>query len=273
MTIMTYEQEKESLARVLRDKIFSYKAARPNLSSSQIASKFGMSNSTFSRLENLDIKNPTFDQIIKVFNGTGSNGDLIQYLKKRYPEIAVTYAKIYQNTTDSSYIRHEVLEYLVNPETNKLMVLAFSECGLSRELVKEEFGNDGLRKLEMLIEKSILIKKDDRYYPHDKNMAIVPTQKDTKKLVELSLKDFYDLSGFEEGSASNFLSFQSESIDSERVYPHIISLLKEMNQRIRSIFNDPENRGDETVFVSLISDTVLKNDLVARKKQLKGKLQ
>ena len=97
MTTMTYEQEKESLARVLRDKIFSYKAARPNLSSSQIASKFGMSNSTFSRLENLDIKNPTFDQVMRIFIGTGDKPGLLEYLKKYYPDLIHLYEDFSRN--------------------------------------------------------------------------------------------------------------------------------------------------------------------------------
>lgn len=266
---MTYEQEKESLARVLRDKIFSYKAARPNLSSSQIASKFGMSNSTFSRLENLDIKNPTFDQIIKIFNGTGAQAEMMDYLKRYYPQITRAYMEAFPQIADGSAVSAEVKSYVTNPETCKIMLLAFSECGVSKDQIKEEYGNNGVRTLEYLVDKTILIEKDERFFPKDKGVFL--TQEDTKFLAQYALENFYDVRGFEEETASNYLTFQSEGIDLDRVYPQIISLLRELTGRVRTIFNNPENHGEDTVFVSLISDSIMKNDL--RKRTIKGKIQ
>ena len=269
MTTMTYEQEKESLARVLRDKIFSYKAARPNLSSSQIASKFGMSSSTFSRLENLDIKTPTFDQVIRIFKGTGDKEGLLKYLKEYYPELINVYLDFAKDGV--SVISEQNVKFLTDERTSKLMLLAYSKCGLSLELVKEEFGKEGLRNLELLVSKGALKERNGSFYPDDE--AVMLSQSDTKFLCEYSIKDLYNLTGFESGEAGNYLTFQSESIDLDRVYPQIVSLLQETNQRVREIFNNPENHGKDTVFVTLVSDSIIPNDLRKRNLEIKGTIQ
>lgn len=268
----TYAQEQASLAGVLRERILDYKKARPNLSSQQIATKFGMSSSTFNRIENLDIKTPTFDQVIKVFNGTGCRGDLLAYLKGNYPEIAQAYLGHYpQSESGASIVSNDIKKYLVDPSTSKLMILAFSKCGLCRDQVKEEFGNDGIRSLDFLIDQGVLVKKGERYFPREKGTIL--SQKDTKYLCEHTLKQCYDLRGLEEERAANYMTFQSESIDIDKAYPLIIGLLKEVNQRVREIFNNSEFEGDDTVFVSLVSDTVLTNDLRRRNNLKKRNLQ
>lgn len=250
----------EDLAMMLRRKIRAYKKARPNLSSHQIAKKFGMSSATFSRIENLDIKNPTFDQVIKVLTGTGDHKDVLAYLKMHYPQIARIYSEGFSEKDESMFLRGKSAEYMTNPRTSKLMIMALSECGLKKSVVKDEFGNEGLRTLDFLIEKGILYSMDGELFrPKESGSAV--DMKTTKALVNRALNDFYDVKGYEERTSMNFLSFQSESINLEKVYPMIISLLSELQQNVRTIFNDPSNKGEETVFVSMISDSLIKNDL------------
>ncbi|MBT7609891.1 MAG: helix-turn-helix transcriptional regulator [Bacteriovoracaceae bacterium] len=254
---------KEDLANMLRRKILSYKSARPNLSSQQIAKKFGMSSSTFSRIENLDIKTPTFDQVIKILTGTGHHKDLLGYLNENYPEIASTYKKGYSQPLGSEFISEDIADHLIDPQTSKLMLIAHSVSGLKKSVIIEEFGNSGLRILDSLIEKDILIEKESGvYFPRENGSML--DQRATRSLVDRSINDFYNINGFEDRTAANFLTFQSESIDLEKVYPMILSLLSELQRNVRDIFNDPENHGDETVFVSTVSDSLIKNNLATK---------
>lgn len=264
MTTMTYEQEKESLARVLRDKIFSYKAARPNLSSAQIASKFGMSNSTFSRLENLDIKNPTFDQVVKIFNGVGDRDSLIQFLENNYPNLVEVFQE-YIAKGMNPFLSPEMCSYLEDPVTSKIMILAGSSCGLPIELVKEEFGNSGIAICEDLRGKNLLIQQDERFFINSKSSGI--TNKTILELIKNVSTGMFDLSGLEDGEALNYISFRSESIDLERVYPQIICILKETNTKIKSIMDNPDNSGEDTVYVGVISDSILRNKLTKNKRK------
>lgn len=261
----TYAQEQESLARVLRDKIFKYKAARPNLSSSQIASKFGMSSSTFCRLENLDIKTPTFDQIIKVFNGTGSDEDLITYLKRNYPRLVEVFNESISNGV-SPFMNQDLCEYLESPSTSKIMVLAGSKSGLPIDLVKEEFGNNGVKVCDDLYEKGILVINENNYFINSEVKGV--TNKTILDLIKNSANDFFDLEGLNNGDSLNYLSFRSESIDLDRVYPQIVSLLKETNTQIKSIMDNPDNMGESTVFVGMISDSIIRNTICKEKEVL-----
>lgn len=265
MTTMTYEQEKESLARVLRDKIFSYKAARPNLSSSQIASKFGMSSSTFSRLENLDIKTPTFDQVVKIFNGVGDRDALVQYLEINYPNLTGVFQE-YIAKGMNPFLTPEMCSYLEDPTTSKLMILAGSKSGLPQELVKEEFGNSGLAICVDLVEKDLLVNREGRFFINSTSSGI--TNKTILELIKNVSTGMFDLAGLEAGDALNYISFRSESIDLERVYPQIVSILKETNAKIKLIMDNPENRGEDTVYVGVISDSILKNKLTKNKRKM-----
>jgi transcriptional regulator with XRE-family HTH domain len=254
---------KEDLAHMLRRKILAYKSVRPNLSSQQIAKKFGMSSSTFSRIENLDIKTPTFDQVIKILTGTGHHKDLLSYLNENYPEIASTYKRGYSQPVGTKFINTDIADYLIDPQTSKLMLIAHSVSGLKKSVVLEEFGKAGLRLVNTLLEKDILVEKEvDIYYPKEKGSML--DQRSTRSLVRRSITDFYNINGFEDRTASNFLTFQSESINLEKVYPVIINLLSELQTNVRNIFNNPSNHGEDTVFVSTISDSLIKNNLATK---------
>ncbi len=251
---------KEDLAPMLRRKILDYKRIRPNLSSQQIAKKFGMSSSTFNRIENLDIKTPTFDQVIKVLTGTGHHEDLLSYLEENYPAIASIYEKGLHKASNSKYVKESVSDYLVDPRTSKLMLISFSKSGLKRSLIESEFGKDGLRILKFLVDKKILYHDGNNIF-RVRDSGVKIDQKATRSLVNRALNDFYDLNGFEEKTSYNYLTFQSESINLEKVYPIIIGLLAELQQNVREIFNNPDNHGEDTVFVSTISDSLIKNNL------------
>ncbi|TNF03129.1 MAG: hypothetical protein EP326_02650, partial [Deltaproteobacteria bacterium] len=163
----------------------------------------------------MDIKNPTFDQIIKIFNGTGDKEGLVQYLKKYYPIIANTYGQLYSHKDSDKYFGSETIKNIIDPQAHQIMLLAISKTGVSRELIQNEYGNTGVRTLDRLHSEGIVFLKDNRYFARDEG-NIFPTQRDTKELVRLTLENSYDLQGFEDQTAGNFLSFQTEGINLDK---------------------------------------------------------
>jgi len=119
------------LCLILRDRIRDYKKKHPRLSSQQIAKRFNMASSTFNRIENMDIKTPSLDQLIKVLRGTGNLGELLGFLEKFYPEISKTYSNYYNkfpNTQGSeSYNR-----FIENPKYFKILLMIVTG-GLSKD--------------------------------------------------------------------------------------------------------------------------------------------
>ncbi|MBT7608612.1 MAG: hypothetical protein HN576_02580 [Bacteriovoracaceae bacterium] len=249
------------LAHVLKDKILEYRKARPQLSSQQIAKKFDIPNSTFNRLENLTIKVPNFDQAIKVLSGTGHEKEILPYFEEFYPNLADTYKKGLGSNQVPTLLDEDATNYLLDQSSSKLMIIALSSSGLKKSVVIEEFGKSGLRTVERLIEKGILKENEfETYFPRENgsNLSI----KDTQTLISRSLSQFFDINGYENKTSLNNMNFQSESIDLEKAYPLIINLTEEFQKAIREIFKNPIYKGEETVFVSSFTDSLLKNNLI-----------
>jgi hypothetical protein len=252
------------LSTLLRMKILEYKAARPNLSSQQIAKKFSMPKSTFSRLENMEMKIPSFDQTLKILTGTGHQKEILPYLTKHYPEFAGVYEKGMGTNQSAKYIDDEIINYLVDPHTSKMILLSLSTSGLKKSVIIDEFGKSGLKTLEMLIDKNILVEKNfETYFPTEFGSKI--NIKNTRFLINRSLNEYFDIDGHEKKTALNNMNFQSESINLEKAYPLILSLVESLQRDVRTIFNDPEYQGEDTVFVGSFTDTLLNNNILINK--------
>lgn len=79
--------KEESLCFFLRKSIREYKKLHPNFSSSQLARNWGLSSSSFNRIENLEVRIPKVDQVEKVLRGCGKEKEILPLLKKFYPNL------------------------------------------------------------------------------------------------------------------------------------------------------------------------------------------
>ena len=77
----------DSLCFFLRSKIREYKKAHPNFSSSQLARNWGLSSSSFNRIENLEVRVPNVDQVEKILKGCAKEEEILPILKKYYPSL------------------------------------------------------------------------------------------------------------------------------------------------------------------------------------------
>ncbi len=80
------------LNEFLQEKIKDYKKAHPRLSSSQIAKKWGMSTSSFNRIENLETKKTSVELSIRILKGVGMTDVLFETLGQYYPEFRDLYS-------------------------------------------------------------------------------------------------------------------------------------------------------------------------------------
>lgn len=248
----------------LSDCIRSIKKSYPNFSSAQLAQRMGLSSSTFNRIENREIRKPTFAYALKIVREACGEEKVQTFIKNHYPEMYKDFETTYPGNADAEFVPVEAESFFQDANTYEIMVMATTTNGLTRKIVGDEFGNRGLQTLDKLIEKGVLKEEHGKFTLGTKVNA---GQETVKKLLQNLINTSYDLSLF--GTHKNWLSLQYESVNSDIVIPKIRNVYINANKEIREILNAPENAGNDVVWAGLVMDSLLKKD----KQNTDGKIQ
>ena len=73
-------------------------------------------------------------------------------------------------------------------------------------------------------------------------------------MTENLIKNNYDIESF--GKKDNWLSLQYESVNESKVMPAVRQVLIEANYKIKNILNEDSNKGNDIVWISLLSDNL-----------------
>jgi len=250
-----------TLCNLLSARIREFKSKNLDLSSAEIARKWGLSSSSFNRIENLEISTPSIDHIRKILRGSGFPDEILPTLKKHHPDISSIYEELY---LDEDMIRRAiedkdptVEEYFTNPDTFRIMILASSKSGISLDEVKSEFGRMGLEKVRELMHKDILeIGSEGRIFWNESVSKKSLSTKVTHQLFYLTAEHCVDIDNLNKKDSS--LSFYADSVDQKLALPEIQKIWKRTHDEIRMVFEDLKYQGSDTVFVGFMNDTVLK---------------
>jgi len=244
------------LCQILRQRILTYKKAHPRLSSQQIAKRFNIASSTLNRIENMDIKTPSFDQVVKVLRGTGNTDELLELVDKFYPELSRAYVEYFRSkaTPESSDI---VQSYISNPKYFKI-ILTITTVGMNEKEISKKYGNYGLEILEELISRKIV------YFCPDTDGYIVSDQMVVMN-EEASLNIFRNyLSEFTEDYDFNDLnrmfSVDFVGVNKEKVLPEILNILRTARLNIKKLIDQPGNQGEDALFVGIAGDIFYKRN-------------
>ncbi len=229
----------------------SYLKKKANLSLQSLADRAGVPYSTLRRYVN-NAGSPNSESVIKLFYYMGEDKALNSYLEEFHPEIARFMKSKSDHNCDVEFLPKNYAEYFADDDYFLIISLAFTKSGTSKEEVMSELGSLGVERLDRLVERGIITKKDNRYCG---NINVFKTSfADTKKQVEMAMR-FYKL--YEAGDINNWISLQTESINEEG-----LKELKKLNkrqflERKNQIFNNPMYNGDIKVFSSSVSSTFL----------------
>src|SRR5690606_33175650 len=96
--------------------------------------------------ENLDIKTPTFEQIVRVLSGTGHEKDLIKYLENKFPQIPKLICNHYVENLGKELpvIADDVRHFITNPQYTKIICYILCKKKLNKKELAYEFGMDGV---------------------------------------------------------------------------------------------------------------------------------
>jgi len=240
----------------LSDCIKTIKKSYPNFSSAQLAQRFDLSSSTFNRIENREIKKPTFAYALKIVREACGEEKVQNFIKNHYPEMFKDFEKTYPGNSKLEFLPVEAESYLQDATSFEVMMLASSNAGASRELINSEFGKKGLVILDALVSKDIVHEINGVYKISLPNFNF--SQETVKKLLLNLVNSSYDLSAF--GTHTNWLSVQYESVNREKVTPKLREVYVRANSEIRAIFNDSENAGNDVMWAILATDSLLKRN-------------
>ena len=130
--------------------------------------------------------------------------------------------------------------------------------------IKEKFGSDGLKIVQDLLDKKILIKQGDEILLVKETLNT--SQETGQKLLQNLVTFNYDVSKF--GEASNWLSVQYKAVDKTKVMPKLVEILKEANQKIREVLQSQNNEGSDVVWAGMAMDTLFQDQSDLNKKEV-----
>lgn len=239
-----------SVCEVLRAKIQKYKREHPRLNSSQIARRFGVSSSTFNRIENNDIKNPSIDQAIKILRGIGDCEGVADFVRTYYPDIHEGLFEYFVESAQATVLDESVEKYFCDESTYKMMMLATSKCGLDENYVLQEFGRTGHQKFMKLAAKGILVNRDGKFFTSAKDVYLnIGTTAELNKFLYKSVREEFNSYG-ELSSSRQMLVY--ESVDRSVVRKELNDLCDEFNAKVTRVLRNPKNAGNDCVAFSTL---------------------
>lgn len=242
--------ERPNVCEVLRTKIKAYKREHPRLNSSQIARKFGIATSTFNRIENKDIRNPSIEQAVKVLRGTGGNEEVAGFIRTYYPDIHEGLLEYFVESTKDSQLEDSVEKYFCDEATYKMMMLATTKLGLSESYVLQEFGRSGHKTFMKLASKGILVNRNNRFFASDKDIYLDSSTSSKVASLEFDMIAKKQMVG-EDFKGSSMLWY--ESVDFQKIKSDLKALTEDYDNSVRKLLKDPRNTGQDLVTVTSLA--------------------
>jgi|GEM_PF-3518237 transcriptional regulator with XRE-family HTH domain len=263
-----HEKIELTLAEDLSRRIRIYKKSKPHLSSQQIAKRFGMTSSTLNRIENLDIRTPSFEQVLKVLSGTGDTKAIVEHIEKHYPQA--------NNAVRDEYIANEywkalspdLIQALKDPEISKILLFVRTRAETSLDYIQKQFGLEAIKILKRLqLQKLIEIKNGK--VVSAKSQVKIPDPKESRDIFIRMIQNHYDYVGSLENVAENFLGFTTGRITAKKAMPVITDIIKEAQNKIREVLNREDMQGEDVFFWGAASDTLIPNTIKFQNSKLK----
>lgn len=241
------------LKELLKSSIQIIKKKKSNLSSNAIANKLDISSSTFNRIINGEVRKPELKHTFTIVSEAYNEKTAKEVTEHFYPELMANFDTIYKGNKEVPFVDADAEQYFRDPATYELMIMATSEAGITREKVKEEFGNKGIMVLEDLLQKEVLTDVDGVIGIKGNINA---RQSTVHKLVENLISGNYDIQAF--GQKNNWLSLQYDSVNLEAVLPQIKEIMQIANSDIRAVLNNPSSKGKDVLWATMACDSLTK---------------
>ena len=234
------------------------KTRYPFFSSSQIAGKIGVAQSTFSKVEN-GTGRPTLRTLSRLLSATGQAqtiDDVETLLEGRNGGYSESVANNLSHVKGNRFLVGDLAEAFACAGYAMVLLLASTNSGTTREEVRENHGSGGIVALEEMIRLDILKESGGvvKSCVSDQKEPFVFDHQTAKDILVRCIREKYDPDKY--GSGRNWLSFQTESVDVEKATGAIRAVLKKAYLGIEKILRSPEYGGDGKMFIGIVADSL-----------------
>lgn len=250
------QAEYATQSEFLKDCIGRLKERYPKYSFVQIANEINMLDSTLTRIESGETKNPHFANAIKIVSGLCRDGNIRGYLKENYSPLLKIYDETYGASEDSRFMGDGLEQFYRDPSTYQVMLMIATDAGISRSEIQYNFGQSGVSALEKIIKTGLVVEKDERYYIEEK-VNLSPETVST--LVSHLVLNNYDPSKM--GTKSNANVIICQSVNGDVVKPWINAQIADLRDRYREFIKKPESKGNDVYWFSMSADMLLKDSM------------
>lgn len=247
----------DDLSEFLQSCVNSIKADFPRFSSSQIAKRLGIPNSTFDRISKREVKSPSFTHAMKIVKSAITDDNVQDFVAKFYPDFSEDFQKAYAATKDSTFVSASQENCYLDAATYEILMMATSHSGVTRGEIKELYGMQGLKALDQIVETDS-VEFDDGVY-RVKETAQLPLNV-MKTLVSNLIQKNYDQSKF--GTQSNYLAIMWERVNKEKVQPLLHQLNVDYHTKVWNLLSAKENQGEDLMWAVLSTDSFANNQQV-----------
>ena len=226
-----------------------------NYSSAQIAREIGMIQSTFCRIENGQ-SNPSLNSINKLLSALGQSHKMSDAIAYADPSLALTIKKNLSHNYETAIAGNQFAKFFSKYDYRKVLLLALTRSGTTRDEVQGEYGQSGIRKLDELLKAEILFNSRGVIKAHEEKISF--NQDILKDSLINCIEENYETEKF--GKNENWLSFQTESVNKEKAMSLIRKKLQTAYKEIKDeILYSPEYYGNDKVFIGMVADSLLKD--------------
>jgi hypothetical protein len=263
---------KVSRSKISKEILRKYRLDHPRLSISEIAKRWGISQPTLNRIYNNDTE-VSLGVFLQVLSGSKNTKKIAEYIELTDPSVyealntcfAHSLEKLHYtidpHTVDYLYgnFKHNknyppfISQYIAlfaDKENLEILIKASTRKGIPKSDIDENNFYDSL-KIHSLMNAKILILDESNVYRTKEKKFRLPFHI-VKKNIEDSLI-FYRLE--EAGKENNWISFQTESLNSESLIEYKELLRKQFVERAEFLENNNKN-GEHYVVTSSYSSTI-----------------
>lgn len=247
----------DDLSEFLQSCVNSIKADLPRFSSSQIAKRLGIPNSTFDRISKREVKSPSFAHALKIVRATVSDENIYDFISKFYPDFADDYEKAHTVAKDAIFASSSQESYFLDAASYEILMMISTHSGTTRDEIKELYGMQGLKALDQIAEVEAVEIEDGVY--RIKN-TVRPQLNVVKSLATNLISKNYDANKF--GSKTNYLALMWERVNKEKVQPLLHQLNVDYHTKVWNLLSAKENQGEDLMWAVLSTDSFANNQQV-----------
>ena len=232
------------LTAELRKHIDAFLDKRKELSIRSVAVRCGGPNSTLWNIYH-GKSLPNFGQAISVLNVVSNSEETQRILSEFFADEAKSAVKVYQLQSRNLALSKELYRnHVKDPLTATIFALATTNTGITREKIKELYGQQGIQALDELIAEEI-VSHDSEGKNIFNGTYSISNPEDLIDFVQTHIRNF-DKSLL--GTPGALLAEQTESVTFEAM-KKIRKVLLTAYAEVEEIINDENQRGEFPVFV------------------------